>query len=103
MQESKSKFVISVNGQEKADVSSYYHYRCDRMFKRLTTWLQTHGVEDRNALHTLRKEFGTQINRSHGLFDASAATPNCVGRLRTADSGPVRKLKLLLSTPRAEA
>lgn len=73
MQESKSKFVISVDGEEKTDVSSYYHYRCDRMFKRLTTWLQAHGVEDRNALHTLRKEFGTQINRSHGLFAASAA------------------------------
>jgi integrase len=43
------------------------------MFKRLTAWLQAHGVEDRNALHTLRNEFGTQINRSHGLFAASAA------------------------------
>ena len=43
------------------------------MFKRLTVWLQAHGVEDRSALHTLRKEFGTQINRSYGLFAASAA------------------------------
>lgn len=73
MQESESKFVISVDRDPKTDVSSYHHYRCDCMFKRLTAWLQAHGVEDRNALHTLRKEFGTQINRSHGLFAASAA------------------------------
>ena len=73
MKESKSKFVIGVDRDPKTDVSSYHHYRCDCMFKRLTAWLQTHGVEDRNALHTLRKEFGTQINRTHGLFAASAA------------------------------
>jgi hypothetical protein len=73
MQESKSKFVISVDRDAKTDVSSYHHYRCDCMFKRLTAWLQAHGVEDRNALHTLRKEFGTQINCPHGLFAASAA------------------------------
>lgn len=48
-------------------------YRCVRMFKRLTAWLQANGVEDRNALHTPRKEFGTQIHRSHDLFAASAA------------------------------
>jgi hypothetical protein len=43
------------------------------VFKRLTVWLQAHGVEDRSVLHMLRKEFGAQINRSHGLFVASAA------------------------------
>jgi len=72
-QESKSKFVIGVDQDPKTDVSSYHHYRCDSVFKRLTAWLQAHGVEDRNALHTLRKEFGTQVNRTHGLFAASAA------------------------------
>lgn len=73
MQASQSKFVISAGPDPKTDVSSYHHYRCNRMFKCLTAWLQSHGVEDRNALHTLRKEFGTQINRAHGLFAASAA------------------------------
>jgi integrase len=73
MQQSGSAFVISAGPDPKTDVSSYHHYRCDAVFKRLTVWLQAHGVEDRSALHTLRKEFGTQINRSYGLFAASAA------------------------------
>ena len=72
MAESKSEFVIGGDVAARPEVSTYHHYRCDCIFKKLTAWLKTRGIEDRNALHTLRKEFGTQINRTHGLFAASA-------------------------------
>ncbi|WP_414664273.1 tyrosine-type recombinase/integrase [Horticoccus sp. 23ND18S-11] len=72
MATSTSKFVIGGAVEAKPE-SRYHHYRCDRILKKLTKWLKAHGVEDRNALHSLRKEFGTQINRTHGLFAASAA------------------------------
>ncbi|MEX2044955.1 MAG: tyrosine-type recombinase/integrase [Opitutus sp.] len=73
MADSKTKFVIETDVEPRPEVTSYHHYRCNAIFKKLTTWLKSHEVEDRNALHALRKEFGTQINRSHGLFAASAA------------------------------
>jgi integrase len=73
MEGSTSPFVIGGTVEARPEVSTYHHYRCDCLFKKLTAWLKAHGVEDRNALHALRKEFGTQINRSHGLFAASAA------------------------------
>jgi integrase len=70
---SSSEFVIELGTKPRPQVASYHHYRANRVFKRLHEWLRQHGVEDRNALHTLRKEFGTEINRRHGLFAASAA------------------------------
>lgn len=73
MQESASPFVIDTGVAPRPNVSTYHHYRCDKPFKKLLDWLHHHGVEDRNALHTLRKEFGTQINRAYGLFAASAS------------------------------
>lgn len=73
MKASKSEFVIASRVKPRPTVSTYHHYRCDCLFKSLSAWLKAHGVEDRNALHSLRKEFGTQINRTHGLFAASAA------------------------------
>jgi len=73
MKESKSAFVIEVEVEARPEVSTYHHYRCDCVFKRLIAWLHSRGVDGRNALHVLRKEFGTAINRTHGLFAASAA------------------------------
>lgn len=72
MSTSGSQFVLSGKVEARPE-ATYHHYRCDRILKKLTAWLKTHGIEDRNALHALRKEFGTQINRTHGLFAASAA------------------------------
>jgi integrase len=69
---SKSEFVVSssvVAGQPK----HWNHYRCDHHFKDLIDWLRTKGVETRNPIHTLRKEFGSLINQKFGLFAASAA------------------------------
>lgn len=70
--ESKSDFVIS--SAVRLDQPKHWnHYRCDHHFKALITWLRSKGVNTRNPIHTLRKEFGSLINQRFGLFAASAA------------------------------
>jgi integrase len=49
------------------------HYRCGPLFDELCAWLRTHGVKTIRPLHTLRKEFGSLINRAHGIHAASRA------------------------------
>ena len=49
------------------------HYRCLRLFGKLSKWLRDHGVRMIRPLHGLRKEFGSIINRSHGIHAASRA------------------------------
>jgi integrase len=53
--------------------SGYAHYRCQRIFKRLTKWLRGHGVGAKCPLRALRKEFGSQICEKHGIYAASRA------------------------------
>jgi integrase len=53
--------------------ASYSHYRCQREFEALNKWLQVHGVHAKQPLHTLRKEFGSQICRQYGIYAASRA------------------------------
>ena len=48
----------------------YEHYRCHRDFVELIGWLRSKGVVSRTPLHTLRKEFGSQINARFGLVAA---------------------------------
>jgi integrase len=48
----------------------YEHYRCHRDFVELIGWLRSKGVISRTPLHTLRKEFGSQINARFGLVAA---------------------------------
>jgi hypothetical protein len=48
----------------------YEQYRCQRDFVELIGWLRAHGVVSRTPLHTLRKEFGSQINARFGLVAA---------------------------------
>lgn len=69
---SKSEFVVSSavpTGQPK----HWNHYRCDHHFRELIEWLHSHGVEARNPIHTLRKEFGSLINQQFGIYAASSA------------------------------
>jgi integrase len=47
------------------------HSRCLRLFKHLAKWLRSNGVRFRCPLHTLRKEYGAEICRRHGLYAAS--------------------------------
>lgn len=47
------------------------NYRAKAVFEWLSVWLRTHGVTARKPIHELRKEFGSMINRKHGLSAAS--------------------------------
>jgi integrase len=53
--------------------ATFEHYRCTSVFERLIAWLREKGVSGANPLHSLRKEFGSQINAKHGLYAASRA------------------------------
>ena len=53
--------------------ATYSHYRCQRLFEALSTWLRDHGVTGNKPLHTLRKEFGSQVCAKHGIYAASTA------------------------------
>jgi integrase len=72
-----SSFVIEVGGS--ADLSPpdgsartfADHYRAKAVFERLSGWLRAHGVTARKPIHELRKEFGSMVNRKHGLSAAS--------------------------------
>jgi integrase len=66
----KDTFVIESDGQPKSGVS-YWHYRCQDVFDRLVGWLRQNGVNGNKPLHTLRKEFGSQICAAHGVHAAS--------------------------------
>ena len=73
MAQSKSEFVIQSEVAPKPNTVTYHHYRCTRHFKGLIVWLRSKGVTARNALHSLRKEFGSQICDQAGIFAASEA------------------------------
>lgn len=73
MAESDSEFVIRSEVAPKPNTATYHHYRCTRHFNRLIAWLRTKGVSARTPLHSLRKEFGSQICASNGIFAASVA------------------------------
>jgi integrase len=53
--------------------AAYSQYRCQREFEALNKWLQMHGVDAKQPLHTLRKEFGSQLCAKHGIYVASRA------------------------------
>jgi integrase len=53
--------------------ATYSHYRCERAFGALTKWLRAHGVTSNTPLHTLRKEYGSQMCAKHGIYAASHA------------------------------
>ena len=68
----KSQFVIESELEPKVG-AAYMHYRCDPLLRELCTWLRAHGVKTIRPLHTLRKEFGSLINRAHDIHAASRA------------------------------
>jgi hypothetical protein len=49
----------------------YNYYRCEQHFSRLLSWLRDHGVHAKKPLHTLRKEFGSMLCQTHGIYAAS--------------------------------
>lgn len=68
-----SPFVIESPVQPRPEATRNHHYRCNRLFKELVKWLHGKGLTARNALHALRKEFGSQICAQAGIFAASTA------------------------------
>jgi hypothetical protein len=71
-EERRGSFVVESRVKPRPG-STYAHYRCQRTFKRLTSWLRDHGVGGKCPLHALRKEFGSQICDRHGIYAASRA------------------------------
>ncbi|QYY35452.1 MULTISPECIES: tyrosine-type recombinase/integrase [Cerasicoccaceae] len=71
-EEASGSFVIESNRKPKPSVR-YHYYRCDHHFKRLIAWLHTQGITQRNAIHELRKEFGSQLTEQFGIYVASKA------------------------------
>lgn len=68
----KSEFVIESDVAPRPE-ATYSHYRCQRDFEALTEWLRQKGVPSNKPLHTLRKEFGSQVCAKHGIYLASHA------------------------------
>jgi integrase len=66
----KGSFVIESSVKPRLDVG-WEHYRCTSIFEGLIEWLHGNGVESTHPLHTLRKEFGSQIAAKHGIYAAS--------------------------------
>ncbi len=69
----QSEFVIQSTVAPRPASVSYHHYRCHRLFRLVNDWLHQQGITSRSALHTLRKEFGSQIAAQAGIFAASLA------------------------------
>ena len=65
----KDEFIIE-SDRAPDNGKPFEHYRCQRDFVELIGWLRAHGVISRTPLHTLRKEFGSQINARFGLVAA---------------------------------
>jgi integrase len=68
----KGFFVISSPRPPKTVLRGDY-YRCETQLERLNAWLRRQGVTEQKPLHTLRKEFGSVVNRAHGIHAASKA------------------------------
>ena len=67
----KGDFVIESEAAPPAFDAPYGVYRCHEHMQLLLGWLRSKGVNSKTPLHTLRKEFGSLINATHGLLAAS--------------------------------
>jgi len=68
-----SQFVIESPVKPRPESVKNHHYRCARIFKATVNWLRSKGIRSRTALHSLRKEFGSQICAQAGIYAASVA------------------------------
>ena len=66
-----SQFVIDGGTGEGGSRAWGQRYRCQDAFDSLLAWLRLNGVEDRRALHTLRKEAGSIIATKSGIYAAA--------------------------------
>ena len=70
--EAKGTFVVESKVPPRMD-TQYNHYRCQRDLKKVTKWLRAQGIEGNKPLHAQRKEFGSQLNKTFGIYAASRA------------------------------
>ena len=68
----RGEFVVESENPPRYHVSRA-NYRAERHFVALYAWLKGKGVEARKKLHELRKECGSSIANSMGIFAASRA------------------------------
>jgi integrase len=68
----KGTFVIP-SDRVPTTVTRGDYYRCESHFDNLNAWLRSRGVNTQKPLHTLRKEYGSLINKAHGIHAASKA------------------------------
>lgn len=86
---STSPFVL--DGSEPNPAATYDFYRCDRTWRDLHDWLRGKGVRQRKAIHSLRKESGSNIASEFGI---EAARQHLGHRdIRTTSSHYVEKKK----------
>jgi hypothetical protein len=67
----KGDFVIESDSPPLPFDAPYGVYRCQKHMLSLLGWLRSKGVVSKTPLHTLRKEYGSQIHARFGLLAAS--------------------------------
>jgi integrase len=67
--QSASNFVLETDNLPRPN-ATFENYRAQAVFERLAAWLRENGVSARKPIHELRKEFGSMVNRKHGLSAA---------------------------------
>src|SRR4029077_6310085 len=67
----KSDFVIESDSPPLPFDAPYGVYRCQKHMLSLLGWLRSKGIVSKTPLHTLRKEYGSQIHARFGLLAAS--------------------------------
>jgi hypothetical protein len=73
--QASGEFVIESAYSEATPNSdaSFDDYRCSEELKAVVDWLRSKGVVSKTPLHTLRKEYGSQICERFGLYAAQTA------------------------------
>jgi integrase len=72
LQRQGGEFVIESEVAPNPD-ANFDHYRCWTLFQHLIGWLRSKGVTGNTPLHSLRKEYGSQICDRYGIFAAQLA------------------------------
>jgi integrase len=69
----KGEFVVESDSKPPPLDAPYGVYRCQNEMRSLLVWLRAKGVVSKTPLHTLRKQFGSEIHARYGLLAASEA------------------------------
>jgi integrase len=64
-------FVIRSGVLPNLRLKTSHHYRCAGICAIACKWLRGKGIDARQPIHALRKEYGSEMNRCHGIYAAS--------------------------------